>query len=317
MKIGLIGYGSIGKRHAANLLELGQSDITLLRSIGSGNEQGLKETADINEFLSADFDCIIISNPTSKHLESMIPFIERDMNLFVEKPVVATREQSDQLKLLLNSYTGKGMVGFNMRFHPCIKKVKEITDSEIYGKPLFARLFVGQYLPDWRPGRDYRNGVSALRELGGGVVIELIHEIDLSLFLFGNPVNGIKSYAEKISGLEIETEDISEILFKSEKGILVSVHQDYLYRGYRRTIEVICENGTVNCDLKDSVIVVTGENGQEIYSERIPFERNDMYISMMRYYLSCLQGNIIPAPSLAESVGSFLIAADVKTENNL
>ena len=249
MKVGLIGFGSIGKRHVNNLLELGVKEITLMRDKGRGNEHGLKEVYDFDTFLESDFDFVIVSNPTTFHAGTLKPLIRNNMNLLVEKPLVYTPDEYSELKEMLTSYTGKGMIAYNMRFHPCIVKVKEILEKKITGDVYSARLFVGQYLPEWRPGTDYRTGVSALKELGGGVVLELIHEIDLALYLFGKPATGIFSFAGKASSLEIETEDISEILWRSRENTIVSVHQDYLSRHYMLYIELFGGNGTLFCYL--------------------------------------------------------------------
>ncbi|MDX9929787.1 MAG: Gfo/Idh/MocA family oxidoreductase [Bacteroidales bacterium] len=317
MKAGLIGYGSIGKRHVANLLSLGIADITLLRTEGSGNEHNLREIHDPGEFMAMPFDFVVVSNPTTCHYSTIMPLIRSGMNLLVEKPVVFTSREADELESLLGTYAGRGMVAYNMRFHPCIAVIRDIINEGLLGRPLSARLFVGQYLPDWRPGTDYRTGVSALKSLGGGVVLELIHEIDLAIHLFGEPVAPPKSLALKISGLETETEDISEIIYLSERNTLVSVHQDYLSRTYRRTISISGEEALLLCDLKDARVTVTGKDGSVIRELNPPFVRNDMYLSIMTYYTGCLTKGTEPEPSLEESLISLRLALRVKEDNNL
>ena len=276
MKVGIIGYGSIGKRHAGNLAAPGITDITLLREKGKGNDQGYNEIYDPEGFLSIPFDFIIVSNPTTFHYNTIIPLIAQNINLFVEKPLVFTEEEYFGIAEALKKYTGIGMTGYNMRFHPGVQRIMELIDCGIAGKPLSARLSVGQYLPDWRPGQDYSLGVSALKSLGGGVVLELIHEIDMAIHLFGKPVSAVSSLAMKLSDLNIETEDISEMLWLSESNVVVSVHQDYLNRDYRRVIEVVCEKGTILCDLKVPELKLLSETGAAIVSEKYRFERNDM-----------------------------------------
>ncbi len=317
MKIGLIGYGSIGRRHISNLISLGFNDITLFREIGRGNQEGLREIFNYNDFINEEFDFIIISNPTSFHFTTMLPLLEKDSNILVEKPLVFRNEEYDALKKILPGYMGKGMCAYNMRFHPCVNRIKEICSDNTLGKIYSARLFVGQYLPDWRPGQDYRKGVSALRSLGGGVVLELIHEIDMALYLFGKPVSEICSIAGKLSSLEIETEDMAEIMFRTEKNIIVSIHQDYLSRGYKRTIEIIAENGSLICDLKRSEISVTDRDGKQSETEMIPFERNDMYLGLMDYYTGCILNDRDPVPGLRESLEAVRVALEVKTVNKL
>lgn len=317
MKIGLIGYGSIGKRHVKNLFSLGYKDITLLREKGCGNEFNLKEENDLNSFASNNFNFIIISNPSSFHFRTALPFIKSNDNLLIEKPAVFKKSEYLAMKELINRYTGFGMVAYNMRFHPSIKRIREIIESGLLGKIYSSRFFVGQYLPEWRPDQDYRIGVSASRSLGGGVVFELIHEIDMAVYLFGKPVSKVSSIALRLSTLEIETEDISEILFLSEKSVIISVHQDYLNRDYRRTIEIVGENGTLDCDLKRSAIKVVSESGRLMLDEVIPFTRNDMYLNLMKYYINCIINRELPVPDLNTGLESVRIAIEVKETNNL
>jgi len=317
MKVGLIGYGSIGRRHVKNLLALGYSDITLLREKGKGNESGLAEEYDPDIFAGHDFDFIIISNPSTFHYKTALPFLKASRNLLIEKPLVFGREEYTAMQGLLAGYRGLGMVAYNMRFHPCILRIKEIIDGGLMGKPYSARFFVGQYLPDWRPGQDYCTGVSALKDLGGGVVSELIHEIDMALFLFGKPRSEILSFAGRVSDLSIETEDISEILYQSDSDVIISVHQDYLNRSYRRTVEIVGELGSMFCDLKTSAISIISGDGVILHQEEIPFERNDMYLNMMRYYTDCIKWGRKPVPDFRTALESVRIALEVKEANNL
>jgi predicted dehydrogenase len=317
MKIGIVGYGSIGSRHAGNLIGLGYNDITLMRTQGKGNSLGLNEINDCDEFLSGKFDCVIVCNPTSLHFDTITPLIRENINILVEKPLVYLPNELESLTAMLSNYRGLGMVAYNMRFHPCIRRIKELINAGTLGSPLSARLSVGQYLPDWRPSHDYRTGVSALRSLGGGVVLELIHEIDMAIHLFGPPSSAIQSVAMRASALEIETEDISEILYVAANKTLVSIHQDYLNRTYRRNIEIMGSEATLDCDLKSASIKITGATDKIIAEETIPFARNDMYVSLIDYYTSCIRSSTQPEPSLSEGLVSVAAALKVKQQNNL
>ena len=179
MKFGVIGYGSIGQRHVRNLLSLGYEDIVLLRNTGSGNEHDLTEFSDMQAFLDAHLDTVIISNPTSLHAEYVTQVLAQDIHVMVEKPLVATLEEWHSLQVQLEHYSGIGMTAYNMRFHPCVRETHHILSSEKLGKIYSARFFVGQYLPDWRSEIDYSKSYSASRKMGGGVLFDLIHEIIL------------------------------------------------------------------------------------------------------------------------------------------
>lgn len=317
-KVGLIGYGSIGKRHLKNLLISGVKEIALLRALGNGNEFGLKEYYSPDDFFRQPFDFIILSNPTSEHHKFLVRMITTNQNIFCEKPVVGKPEEAGQISQMLSNYKGKSITAFNMRFHPCISRTAQIINEGQLGNIYSARFFVGQYLPDWRPQTDYSKSYSAIRSLGGGVTLDLVHEIDLALYLVGSPVSSIYSIADKFSNLKIETEDLTEILFRSSNGALVSIHLDYLYRGYRRNFELIGEKVNLYCDLFNNTVKIFDDKNQIILDEAFPdFQRNDMYLSLLKYYIANLTSGEVISPDLREGLISAELAVKVLTNNNL
>jgi predicted dehydrogenase len=317
LKVGVIGFGSIGTRHCENLIKLGVTDITLYRARGKENQNGFKEIYNKSEFLSARYDFIILSNPSALHYKFLEKLITNQVNVLVEKPIAAKNSEFENLKTLLINYTGIGMIAFNMRFHPCVKKTKEILDSKVLGKAFSARFFVGQYLPDWHPGTDYRNSYSSFKKLGGGVVFDLIHEIDLAYLLCGKVLEDFHAIIGKVSDLEIETEDLAEIHYKSNSNAFVSIHLDYLTRGYSRYFEIICEKGRICCDLfKNEIKLIRDKNEIPETFTYPEFNRNDMYVSMMEYYLKNIENKTYPIPSLSEGLISLEIALKAKLKSN-
>lgn len=314
MKIGVIGFGSIGKRHCENLLQLGISEIVLLRKNSSGNTLHLKEIYDEEDFFKHSFNAIILSNPTALHFEYLKILIKNNYNLLVEKPIVAFRHEANEIEQILKSYTGLGMCAYNLRFHPCIQKVQDLISENKIGKIYNARFFIGQYLPDWRPNADYSNSYSAKKTMGGGVVLDLIHEIDLALLLCGDVRKGFSSIIDRVSNLEIDTEDIAEIIYQSENNIVVNIHMDYLYRGYSRYFELIGELGRIYCDLFKAEINITFNN--EIKEKHVfnEFVRNDMYLNLMKYFISSIRDKQQPFPSLSDGLKSLHIALRAKNE---
>jgi len=316
LKAGVIGFGSIGKRHCENLISLGYPDITLFRQKGQGNPLELPEVSSFEKFINIPFDFVLIANPTSRHFEYLKELIPLQRNLFVEKPLVASSQELSELSKLLTTYMATGICAYNLRFHPCVNKVMElITDNKV-GRIYSARFSVGQFLPDWRPASDYRTSYSAKIEMGGGVVLDLIHEIDLAFHLCGKYQSDLHAMVSKISDLEIETEDIAEIHYRSEKGALVSIHLDYLTRGYSRNFNLVGEKGTIYCDLHKSVVEYVND---EKLSESFTFEsfnRNDMYFSLMKYYTECVIYGATAEPSLLEGLDSLQTALEVKSKFN-
>jgi predicted dehydrogenase len=314
LRIGIIGFGSIGKRYCENLIKLGFSDITLLRTQNRKNKFGLDEVYNEKDFFTIAFDFIILSNPTSLHFEYLEKLLPKQYNLLVEKPIVATTREFLSLVNMLHDYKALGMCAYNLRFHPCVCKVSELLGTNYLGKIYSARFFVGQYLPEWRPQTDYRESYSAKSSLGGGVVLDLIHEIDLASFLCGNVKNNFHALVGRLSALEIETEDIAEIHYQSENDTMVSIHLDYLTRGYTRYFELICENGKILCDLFVAEVKITSDqkNIPDVFTFK-EFTRNDMYISLIEYYIGCVKSQTQPKPTLSDGLSSLITALSAKS----
>lgn len=313
MKVGLVGFGSIGKRHARNLLASGCTDITLFRRVGRGNELGLRESSSFDEMMKGDYDFVVVSNPTACHFEVLSMLLPRNINVIVEKPIAYKEGEAAEIARLLKSYSGVGMVAYNTRFHPCVLMAKDLVDAGETGRVLSSRFYIGQYLPDWHPESDYRRSGSALKSKGGGVTLDLVHEVDLACCFLGEPDGGIMSLTGRISDLEIETEDCTEILYRSRTGAFVSIHMDYLCRGYRRCFELMGERGTLYCDLFENRVKLIGDRNAVLIEKEFPeFERNDMYMSMMGYYMESIASKKSAVPSLYDGLSSLSIALDAR-----
>jgi predicted dehydrogenase len=314
VKFGVIGYGSIGQRHIRNLLAIGYDDIVLLRNIGSGNEYNFSEYSEMKALLDAQPDAVIIASPTSLHAEYLTQVLEHDVHVLAEKPLVATFEEWQSLQNQLVNYKGIGMTAYNMRFHPCVREIQQILVGDELGKIYSARFFVGQYLPDWRLGKDYSRSYSANREMGGGVLFDLIHEIDLACYLVGEPVGRMVSQVDSVSDLKIDTEDLAELLYRTDDNNIVSIHLDYLTRGYQRYIELIGERGSLRADLFSNKVKMSSESGEaneKFFSE---FSRNDMYMDMLAGFINCLEEKNTSPVSLKEGLISNRIAIDIRNE---
>ena len=288
MRFGLIGYGSIGKRHVKNLLALGNDDIILLRSKGAGNELGLPEVNSLDALLYEKPDAVLLANPSSKHFEYLSALIPQNIDLLVEKPLVTDAFDLNQLATLLRSYEGFGMAAFNMRFHPLVVQARAWLQSGRMGQLYSARFHVGQYLPDWRPGQDYRDSYSASRELGGGVILDLIHELDLAAHLVGLPADTISRRITRSADLEIDTEVLAEVLYTDIVGTVVSVHLDYLTHGYRRYFELVGSEASLSADLHTGRINLSLRDGGAEQLSFDDFERNDMYMALMQGFIDGL-----------------------------
>ena len=277
----IIGCGSIGNRHAKNLLSLGYNDIYFYRNRGVGNELNLPEVRNLCEVKEINPDLTLICNPTSLHFKFLEFCLINNLNILCEKPLVNNNSELKKLAPLIENSLSILRVSFNLRYHPCVIKAKEILDDGLLGKINYSRFFVGQYLPDWRPHINHLNSYSAHENMGGGVLKDLIHEIDLAVFLNGIPVSEIKSMSLKVSDVTVNSEDVAEILFKNSLGGLTNIHLDYLYRGLRRYFMINGEKANLFCDLTNNKIVVDNGHKSILEHQVLDYQKNSMYLTLL------------------------------------
>lgn len=265
MKALVVGFGSIGRRHAANLLALNgieRVEILTARSIPDDD----KRLTRANSLESADADFAVIANETDRHAETALKLMERGVHLFIEKPLAATIGEAEAVARKAADLRVKVFVGYNLRFLGALKILKEKIADGAVGKPYCARFEVGQYLPDWRPDRDYRKTYSA-SAAGGGVALDLSHEIDAMRYLFGDPLLW-KTLKLRSGTLEIESDDIFEGIYEYANGLVSGVHADYLAPRKKRLVTVAGSGGEAICDIAHSTLDVIGRSGEVGFSAK-------------------------------------------------
>jgi len=237
----------------------------------------------------------VVAVPNSLHVPLSLEAAKHGCHLFIEKPLSHTMEGVDELLRAVKEKNLITLVGCNMRFHPGIMRVKNLIDEGAIGKVVAARLEAGQYLPDWHPWEDYRNMYSARRELGGGVILDAIHEIDLAHWMLGE-VGAVACFAGKLSHLEIDTEDTAAVLLRFANGAIGELHLDYIQRVYSRSCHIIGEEGTILWDFnKRQVKLYSAKTGRwQTFPQNPGYDINEMYIEEMKHFLNCLEGKTKP-----------------------
>lgn len=247
MKVLFVGIGSIGTRHLKNLSNACkerniQLDVTALRS---SLRKLSEETAALinNQITQLDdtvYDLAFITNPTNLHHSAIKDLVGKAKFFFIEKPIF---EDCTYSLSELNLTDKNAYVAAPMRYCGAYMKLKEIIkDIPSYS----VRIICSSYLPEWRPNADYRKVYSAIRAMGGGVTIDLIHELDYMVDLFGFPVESY-NFKGTYSHLEIDSDDLS-VYIARYKDKICEVHLDYFGRTYRRTCEVFTKDGTIVAD---------------------------------------------------------------------
>lgn len=265
MRLAFVGMGSIGKRHLRNVCVYldgrGQAySIDLYRS-GHGGQLDSTLAEKVRRTLSSEgeipdtYDAVFITNPTAMHYETIRKFAPAATAMFIEKPVFHIPDVDPEALGLLQN--GIYYVACPLRYHPVLQYVrKHIPYQEAYA----AQAICSSYLPDWRPGTDYRRCYSARRDMGGGVDIDLIHEWDYLTWLFG-PVTAGVSMKGQISALEIDSCDIAAYLAKAERTFL-ELHLDYFGRKAIRQLRLFLPDDTVDCDILAGTVCwqISGEH---------------------------------------------------------
>ena len=256
----IVGYGSIGKRHIRNIKELfPDSRVTVLRRKACTAVQDSHVQPEVDQFVSKLDDALagspqmaIIAGPAPFHIEIAIKLANVGVHLLIEKPLSDNVEGVDELLTICKERKISLMVGYNLRFLDSLQKLKSMLNRREIGDIISVRCEVGQYLPEWRPDMDYRDSVSAQRKLGGGALLELSHELDYLMWLFGD-VAAVTAYISKESGLEIDVEDTVHLILELKKDhncekLIASLNMDFIRRDSTRKCVVIGESGTLRWD---------------------------------------------------------------------
>lgn len=263
---GVIGYGSIGKRHCQNITDSGDVVIVVTKS----DQCPYEKVSDIESlFLKHNVDFVFISNETSKHFKTYqsIRKINKKIPILIEKPLF------DKTEISISS-DSEALVAYCLRFHPMIQELKkQISNDQI----ISARFYCGQYLPNWRPSVDYSQSYSAFKALGGGALRDLSHEIDLAQFLLGNLSLKYK-YSEKISSLKIDSDDIFVGHFTNSQKSSVMIELNYLDRITQRNMTLISNNHTYRLDIMSGELNIDGE------VKTIPDKEKNMYVEMITHF---------------------------------
>jgi predicted dehydrogenase len=297
LKILIIGLGSIGKKHVnAIFLLYPDAQIFALRSkIDSDQYLNVINIFHKNE-IPTDLSFIIISNITSSHEQTINEMIGLNCPLFIEKPVLSDLRNIKHLSDKIKENSIQTYIACNLRFHPALQFIKHYIEVN-HPRVNEVNIYSGSYLPDWRPGKDFRTIYSANAEEGGGVHLDLIHELDYCTWLFGFPDETFNMKTNN-STLEISAIDNARYIFKYP-GFTVGITLNYFRRDAKRQIEIVTETDTIVIDLLKNKVT-------SLINDEILFERKlnmlETYESQMKYFVGCIQSKNSPMNDFNYSV---------------
>jgi predicted dehydrogenase len=314
----IVGYGSIARRHLDNLRALGAArEYLVLRPSGRPDAApaDLRFVVDLGEALGTRPDFAVVASPSAAHVESLVPLLQAGVPCYVEKPAVTTSADLERLRALMRQRGSRPLtlMGCNLRFLPALRRLRELLREGAIGRPVRATFQAGQWLPDWRPGRDYRASYSAQARAGGGVILDLIHEIDAARWLFGE-FDEVRALRGKFSALELDVEDTACLLLgKRSGGPLVAIGLDYVSRQRVRRYEIVGDCGTLVWDLPAMRLSLAGAKGTEtLDAEPANFDVAQTYVAAMREFVAAVQDRSATSQDLMDGLATTELALKAK-----
>jgi predicted dehydrogenase len=333
LKVLMIGLGGIGQRHLRNLHTLLGDDLqvaafrvrrltqvltdTLQIEQGADIEKkyGIKVFNDLDQALDTRPDLTLVCNPSSLHIPVALQAAKAGSHLFLEKPLSHNLDGVDELISEVERRRLVALVGYQLRFHPCLKRLAELIRGGEIGRLVAVRMEVGEYLPGWHTYEDYRQMYAARPDLGGGVVLSQIHEMDQIYSLFGLPER-VFAVGGHLTRLEIAVEDTASVLMQCRadgRAVPVHLHLDYIQRPPSRQYQIIGDAGKILIDLRTASLTHYDAEGQ--VREQVTydqFQRNQLFLDQVTHLLACIRGEQSPLVSVRDGAQSLRMALAAK-----
>ncbi|HEX5446426.1 MAG TPA: Gfo/Idh/MocA family oxidoreductase [Pirellulales bacterium] len=303
LRVAIVGYGSIGRRHCDNLERLGVSRRIVVRRAESANPAftpppDVTVVHSISAAIEHGLDLAIICNPTAQHVASARQFIAAGVPVLIEKPLAHRLADAEELLEENRRTTTPAGMAYSMRYHPAYALAREHVQSGRLGRVLYAKAWFETYLPDWHPWEDYRLSYAARRELGGGVLPTLDHEIDFLNGCLGPPL-AARGMIARSGTLELDASDIATLSIEYGGGVLAAVALSLCRRRLSRGFEFIGSDATVRYDFDTARLSLQSSkpSASEVLWDGSAYDFNELYLEMLRDVLSAVaESRASPVP---------------------
>ncbi len=264
-----------------------------------GVEGILKSIGDVLELQPT---LVVVASPATFHKTHVKLLIENNVPVIIEKPITASYDDAKEIyDLTKSNKTSFVTVGYCLRFLPAAQIVKSFIDSGELGEIYNINAEVGQYLPSWRSDKNYTDSVSARKELGGGVLLEISHEFDYLNWFFGE-LKPVYAKLRNSQELNLKVEEIADVVLETQTGALCYVHLDFLQKATRRVMSVTARNGRLTWDvLANNVMYDQLEKTTLLYEDK-NYDKNNMYLNQLSESFACIQSGASPLVSVHSSV---------------
>ncbi len=258
-------------------------------------------------------DAVFITNPNHLHYGIALKVAQYALPMFIEKPLVHDLRLASGIRDAISSNHIPVMVGYNLRFHPLLKKMKELCEAGAIGAALAADVVVGENIADWHPWENYLDTYAPYKKTGGGVILCFSHDVDYTYWFFGKPVR-IQAAGGKITPLGGDGEDMVKSLWNYQNGPIVSVHMDYWQRPPARRFSIIGDRGTLHWDYHLRILQKIDHSSKRIEAFSVPdgFDRNDMFIKEARHFIECIEAHTEPLINFEQGADVLEICMQIK-----
>jgi predicted dehydrogenase len=318
LTIGVIGLGNISVRHRMNVKTI-FPDCQLVTMSASGrviNEiVGYSDLSvnNIHDLIDAKPYFVIVASPATSHANHAIPLIESGIPVLIEKPVTATVDDLVLLNNTAQNFDTPIAIAYCLRYLSSSIIIKKYINDDLIGPIYNVDINIGQYLPGWRISKDYRESVSANKNLGGGALLELSHEFDYIQWLLGD-LSIEYSNLRNSHELCLDVEEIADIIAVSEKGTICSFHLDFLQKKTQRKCSFIGAKGRLDWDLIKNTITLHDQCGQKTLYSEPEWDKNNMYISMLTDFISCIEKKEHNCINLRQASRTIQLVDEIKSK---
>ena len=314
MKVAIIGYGSIGKRHLTNLFGLGLENIVIvsthLSKSGLNVNGKLIQVVDDISMVIDSIDIMVISNATNLHLKYLNLAIKNGIHAYVEKPIACNMDQVNDMSKKAAEKKLIIAVGTQFRFNNILVKLKKLIDDNYFGRIISVMSSHGEHIADYHPGEDYKSSYSANKKQCGGVLLTQIHHIDYLEWLFG-PFTHVYANEMFAPSLKIDVDAIINYsLVSSETRLQVHGHMNYFQRPKSTTLSIIGESGSAFWNNDENTISLVTDI--ESIEEKSLVDRNTMFLLAMSDFIESVKFLKQPKSSLGDGIRSMEIVDSIK-----
>ncbi len=316
-RIIISGFGSIAKKHIRILKKFWPSiEIAIFKQ---GEILYSDEFLLISKKLSSYQECInwnpnyvIIASPCTFHLDQALFFAEKGIPTLVEKPIGSGDEPKSSIEKLLSvSQKVPIMIGYVFRHDECLEELQNILSKNNFGKIIEVESYCGSWLPDWRPNSNYKNSVSAQKHLGGGVLLELSHEIDLINYLFG-PIKIKYASAQNTNLLDIDVEDIAHIHAASNACNFINLQLNFCTKPEERYLKIRFSNINITWHLNNQIIKIKKMDGEETIFYKSEQNKDYKYKKQLEIFFKLTQNTVSNPCSVKDGFESLSLICEAK-----